>query len=105
MERASHMRKCRHTATGLAVLLGVLLLVPPRTALGTEGWQTFTHSTLGLSLSYPDSGAEPKGPIGVVFMVLGPAPAGVPCYRITVHFPFELITACMNVQREEGHHS
>jgi len=102
MERASHMRRCRHTATGLAVLLGVLLLVPPRTALGTEGWQTFTHSTLGFSLSYPDSWAETKGPSGVVFMALGPAPAGVQGFRMNVNVTYEEIPSGMNVEDYEA---
>ena len=102
MERASHIRRFRPTAPGLAVLLGVLLLVPPRTALATEGWQTFTHPELGFSLSYPDSWAETKGPSGVVFMALGPAPAGVLGFRMNVNVTHEEIPSGMNVEDYEA---
>src|SRR2546428_13099715 len=97
MERASHMRRCRHTATGLAVLLGLLFLVLPRTAQATEGWQTFTHSKLGFSLSYPDGWAETQGPSGVGLRALGQAQDGVQGFRMNFNVTLRGMHPCMTV--------
>ncbi len=71
-------------------------------ALAAPGWQTFTHPQLGFSLSYPESWNVTKGPTGVVFMAIGPTPAGVPNLRINVNVSYEEIPAGMTLEQYEA---
>ena len=90
-------------AAGIAVSILILaLLVPTGTALATEGWQTFTHPQLGFALSYPDGWTQAKGPTGVAFMAVGPAPAGGPGFRMNVNVTYEEIPSGMNVEDYEA---
>lgn len=88
-------------AAGL-IISAVVLAALGSAALAAPGWQTFTHPKLGFSLSYPDSWSVTRGPTGVVFMALGPNPAGVQNLRINVNVGYEEIPAGMTLEEYEA---
>lgn len=78
-----------------AVMATVLGVIAPASA---QGWQTFRHPKLGFSLNFPDNWSITNGPTGVVFMALGPSPAGVQGLRLNVNVTYEEIPLGMGVE-------
>jgi len=79
-------------AAGLLLSVAVLAAFGG-TAAAAPGWLTFTHPELGFSLSYPDSWMVTNAPSGVVFMAIGPNPAGVRSLRMNVNVGYEDVPA------------
>jgi predicted Zn-dependent protease len=71
------------------LISAVLIVLLSGRARAQERWQTFIHPQLGFSLSYPEGWTVPRNPTGIVFMAIGPEPAGVQGQRMNINVTYE----------------
>ncbi len=84
------------------LISAVLIVLLSGLARAEEGWQTFTHPQLGFSLSYPQGWSVTKSPTGIVFMAIGPEPAGVRGQRMNINVTYEEVRAGTTVDQYDA---
>lgn len=86
----------------VAVTVTAVLLGAAAAAAAAPGWTTFAHPQLGFTLSYPESWSVTRSISGVVFMAVGPTPAGVDTLRLNVNVTSEEVPSGVTVEQYDA---